>query len=46
MPTCVAVECSNNTFIKNWEKDVSLFDLPKGVNLRKKWLLNIKHEHI
>ena len=45
MPRCVAVECSNNTFIKNWE-GVSFCNLLKDVNLRKRWLLNIKHENI
>lgn len=46
MPWCVVVECSNNTFTKNREKDVSFYNLPKDENLRKIWLLNIKRENI
>ena len=46
MPWCVAVDCGNNTFTKNRDKDVSFYDLPKNINLRKKWLTNIKRENI
>ena len=46
MPWCVAVDCSNNTFTKNQDKDVSFYNLTKDINLRKKWLSNIKQENI
>ena len=41
MPWCVAVDCGNNTF-----KDVIFYNLPKDINLRKKWITNIKRENI
>ena len=46
MPWFVAADCCNNTFTKNREKDVSFYNLPKDINLRKKWLTNIKWESI
>ena len=46
MPWCVAVDCGNNTFTKNRDKHVSFYNLPKDINLRKKWLTNIKRENI
>ena len=46
MPWCVAVDCSNNTFTKNQEKDVSFYKLPKDLKLRIRWLANIKLENI
>ena len=46
MPWCVAVEYNNNIFDKNREKDDSFYKLPKDVNLRKRWVLNIKRENI
>ena len=45
MPWCVAVDCGNNTFAKNREKDVSFYNLPKDIKLRKRWLANIKREN-
>ena len=36
MPWCVAVDCGNNTFTKNRDKDVSFYNLPKDINLKKK----------
>ena len=41
MPWCVTVDCGNNTFTKNRDKDVSFYNLPKDINIRKKWLTNI-----
>ena len=46
MPWCVAVDCSNNSVTKNWGKDVSFYNLPKDLKLRKRWFANIKHENI
>ena len=46
MPRCVTVDCRNNTFTKNREKDVSFYNLPKDLKLRKRWLANIKRENI
>ena len=46
MAWCVAVDCGNNTFTKNRDKGVSFYNLPKDINLRKKWLTNIKRENI
>ena len=46
MSWCVAVDCSNNAFTKNREKDVSFYNLPKDLKLRKRWLANIKRENI
>ena len=46
MPWCVAVDCGNNTFTKNRDKDVIFYNLPKDINLRKKWITNIKRENI
>ena len=46
MPWYVAVDCSNNTFTKNWEKDVSFFNLPKDLKLRERWFENIKCQNI
>ena len=45
MPWCVAVDCSN-TFTKNWEEDVSFYNLPRDLKLKKRWLANIKCENI
>ena len=39
----VAVECGNNTFTKNREKDVG-YILSNNLNLRKKWPVDIKRE--
>ena len=36
MPRCVTVDCRNNTFTKNREKDVSFYNLPKDLKLRKR----------
>ena len=41
MPWCVAVDCDNNNFTKNRGKDVSCYNLPKDLKLRKRWLANI-----
>ena len=46
MPWCVAIGCSNNRFSKNREKGVSFYSFPKEENLKKRWLANIKREHI
>ena len=46
MPWCVAVDCSNNTFAENQEKDVSFYNLPKDLKLRKRLFANIKRENI
>ena len=48
MPWCVAVDCSNNTFTKNKEKDVSFYKLVKDLKLRKRGLPKnpkICHQH-
>ena len=46
MPWCVAIDCSNNSITKNRGNDVSFYNLPKDLKLRKRWLANIKHENI
>jgi hypothetical protein len=46
MGWCMVVNCSNNTFSKNREKNISFFRLPHDVNLKKKWLANIKRENL
>ena len=45
MPWCVAVGCSNNTFTKNRDKNVSFYKFPKDKALEKKWMQNIKREN-
>ena len=46
MAWCVAVDCGNNTFTKNREKDIGFYNLSKDLKLRKRWLANIKCENI
>ena len=46
MPYCVAVDYGNNTSAEKREKDVSFYDLPKDLKLRKRWLASIKRENI
>ena len=42
----VAVGCNSNSFTKDWKKGLNFFRLPKDDNLKKKWLQNIKKEHL
>ena len=46
MPWCIAVECSNNTFKLNRNKNISFYSLPKDKDLKKRWLQNIKRENL
>ena len=34
MPWCIAVDCNNNTFKSNRDKNVSFYGLPKDENLK------------
>ena len=45
MTWCVAVGCSNNTFTKNRDKNVSFYKFSKDEALEKKWIQNIKREN-
>ncbi|XP_057303860.1 THAP domain-containing protein 11-like [Hydractinia symbiolongicarpus] len=45
MGWCVVVGCSNNTFTKNRETNISFFRFPSNITLKKKWLANIKREN-
>ena len=42
----VAVGCNSNSFTKDRKTGLNLFRLPKDDNLKKKWLQNIKKEHL
>ena len=46
MTWCVAVDCNNNSFIKNRQKGLRFFGLPKDEKVKKEWLKNIKRENL
>ena len=46
MTWCVAVGCSSNSFTKKRVKSLRFFQLPKNEILKKRWLQNIKRDHL
>ena len=46
MTWCVTVGCNCKSFIKDQNKGLKFFRLPKDDNLKKKWLQNIKRRNL
>ena len=46
MSWCVNVGCSNNTFKKNRDKNVSFFRISNGGSRKRRWVQNIIRENL